>query len=594
MEAFHFLRPLWFLALIPALWLLIVLWRRQRSGSAWHAVFDQQLLSRLWLESPGKSSRLPLLLLATGWLLAIVILAGPVWERQPEPVWHAQLSRVLILDLSQSMDARDLTPSRLERARFKIMDILDRSREGRTGLVVFAGEPHIVTPLTEDNDTIKNLMTALSTDIMPAQGNFAAPALQMAGELLSLKGILRGELLLITDGIDDPAATLEQARQLREQGHALSVLGVGTELGGAIMNNGVAEVIRFDAEPLQELARAGGGAFSTLTADDADLNRLIPEITASGDFDPMESSAGGVERWVEHGVWLIPIIAVLAAFAFRRGWLLGFAVLFITPPPAYAFGWKDLWLRADQQAQRQLQQGDAQTAAQQFRDADWRGMALYEAGDYEAAAQAFAESNDIESRYNRGNALARVGELQQAIDTYRDVLQQNPGHEDAKANLELLEKLFQDQQQQRQQQQGDDSSQSDDDGEQSQENQDNDNGNGNDAEENTEQQPDLKEPEDGKDSDQDENQNDEQQNETVQSEQDDHQQDGQEEQDQESGIQQPESQQPLMPEDSVMEDDQLPSEEDIALEQWLRQIPEDPSGLLRRKFMLEHMQRKQR
>ena len=592
MEAFHFLRPLWFLALIPALWLLIVLWRRQRSGSAWHAVFDQQLLSRLWLESPGKSSRLPLLLLATGWLLAIVILAGPVWERQPEPVWHAQLSRVLILDLSQSMDARDLTPSRLERARFKIMDILDRSREGRTGLVVFAGEPHIVTPLTEDNDTIKNLMTALSTDIMPAQGNFAAPALQMAGELLSLKGILRGELLLITDGIDDPAATLAQTRQLREQGHTLSVLGVGTELGGAIMNNGVAEVIRFDAEPLQELARAGGGAFSKLTADDADLNRLIPEITASGDFDPMESSAGGVERWVEHGVWLIPIIAVLAAFAFRRGWLLGFAVLFITPPPAYAFGWKDLWLRADQQAQRQLQQGDAQTAAQQFRDADWRGMALYEAGDYEAAAKAFAESNDIESRYNRGNALARVGELQQAIDTYRDVLQQNPGHEDAKANLELLEKLFQDQQQQRQQQQGDDSSQSDDDGEQSQENQDNDNGN--DAEENAEQQPDLKEPEDGKDSDQDENQNDEQQNETVQSEQDDHQQDGQEEQDQESGIQQPESQQPLMPEDSVMEDDQLPSEEDIALEQWLRQIPEDPSGLLRRKFMLEHMQRKQR
>ena len=589
MEAFHFLRPLWFLALIPALWLLIVLWRRQRSGSAWHAVFDQQLLSRLWLESPGKSSRLPLLLLATGWLLAIVILAGPVWERQPEPVWHAQLSRVLILDLSQSMDARDLTPSRLERARFKIMDILDRSREGRTGLVVFAGEPHIVTPLTEDNDTIKNLMTALSTDIMPAQGNFAAPALQMAGELLSLKGILRGELLLITDGIDDPAATLAQTRQLREQGHTLSVLGVGTELGGAIMNNGVAEVIRFDAEPLQELARAGGGAFSTLTADDADLNRLIPEITASGDFDPMESSAGGVERWVEHGVWLIPIIAVLAAFAFRRGWLLGFAVLFITPPPAYAFGWKDLWLRADQQAQRQLQQGDAQTAAQQFRDADWRGMALYEAGDYEAAAQAFAESNDIESRYNRGNALARVGELQQAIDTYRDVLQQNPGHEDAKANLELLEKLLQDQQQE-----GDESSQSDDDGEQSQENQDNDNGNGNDAEENTEQQPVLKESEDSNDSDQDENQNDEQQNETVQSEQDDHQQDGQEEQDQESGIQQPESQQPLMPDDNAMEDDQLPSEEDIALEQWLRQIPEDPSGLLRRKFMLEHMQRKQR
>jgi len=582
MEEFHFLRPLWFLALIPALWLLISHWRKQTSGSVWHTIFDPQLLSHLWLESPDKSTRLPLVLLASGWLLAVFILAGPVWERQPEPLWHVQLSRILILDLSSSMDARDLTPSRLERARFKISDILERSREGHNGLVVFAGEPHVVTPLTEDTATIRNLITALSTDIIPAQGSSAAPALQMAGELLNLKGILQGELLLITDGIDDPAAALAQARRLREQGHTLSILGVGTEFGGAIMNNGVAEVTRFNAGPLEEIARAGGGAFSRLTAGDTDLNRLLPEISAADNLDPIESSAGGVTRWVEYSVWLIPVVLLLAAAAFRRGWLLGFAVVLITPPPAHAFGWNDLWLRADQQAHNHLQRGDAQTAAQQFRDPGWRGMALYEAGDYAAAAQAFAESGTLEARYNRGNALARAGEVQQAIAAYRDVLQQNPHHEDAKANLELLEKMLQDQQQQNTN--SSQSSQNTDDNAADQEH-----GDRSDAEDRPEQQQDMTESENSNVADNGDDHDEHRQphdhstgthdTDADHSDMDDQQQE----------------EEALASDDNTMIDDeseQQRSEEDIALEQWLRQIPEDPAGLLRRKFMLEHMQRK--
>lgn len=582
MEEFHFLRPLWFLALIPALWLLILRWRRQSSGSAWHAAFDPQLLSRLWLESPGKSARLPFVLLASGWLLTVFILAGPVWERQPEPVWRAQLSRILILDLSPSMDARDLTPSRLERARFKISDILERSREGRNGLVVFAGEPHIVTPLTEDTATIRNLITALNTEIIPAQGDSAAPALQMARELLTLKGVGQGELLLITDGIDDPAAALAQARQLRERGHTLSILGVGTESGGAIMNNGIAEVTRFDAGPLEEIARAGGGAFSRLTTDDTDLNRLLPEISTASHFNPVERNVGGVTRWVEYGVWLMPVVLLLAAAAFRRGWLLGFAAVLITPPPAHAFGWNDLWLRADQQAHNHLQQGDAQTAAQQFRDPGWRGMALYEAGDYSAAAQAFAESGTLEARYNRGNALARAGELQQAIAAYRDVLQQDPRHEDAKANLELLEKMIQEQQQQ-----DADSSQSPQNADDSAADQENNDGSN---AENKPEQQDMTEP--GNNDDADNGDDHDAHRQTHDQSTDTHDTDG--DQPDMNDRQQEEA---LASDDNTMIDDaseQQRSEEDIALEQWLRQIPEDPAGLLRRKFMLEHMQRKQR
>ncbi len=583
MSEFHFLRPLWFLVLIPTIGLLIALWRKQSSGSAWHSVFDQQLLAPLWLESPGKSTRLPLVLLTVGWLLAILILAGPVWERQPEAVWRAQMSRVVILDLSPSMNANDVSPSRLERARFKIMDILARSTEGRTGLVVFAGEAHIVTPLTEDNATIVNLISALSTEIMPAKGDFGTPALQMAGELLNLTGLRHGEILLISDGITDPATALAQARKLREQGYRLSILGIGTEQGGTMHHDGITEFVRFNPEPLQQLARAGSGTFSLMTTDEQDLNRLLPDITASDTFDIVENS--GVDRWIEHGAWLLPLLLLLAAMAFRRGWLMGFVCLLITPPPAYAFGWQDLWLRSDQQAQNSLHQGDAQTAAQQFRDANWRGMALYETGDYEGAAQAFAESDDIEAKYNQGNALARTGDLQQAIAAYREVLEQNPAHDDARTNLELLKTLL------AQQPQKDDSSQqedgdSDSDPEQSSDEtaeQDNDN-----SDDSEQQQDDAQSGEEDADHEQSEDHADhadQQQADAMHGEQD-------EQQDQSDQQPQDEQHNALAP-DMADEDNTLPSEEDIALEQWLRQIPEDPSGLLRRKFMLEHIQRKQ-
>ncbi len=580
MSEFHLLRPLWLLALIPAVWLLIKLWRKQSTGTAWHNVFDNQLLAPLWLESPGKSSRLPLSILAIGWLLAIIVLAGPVWERQPEQVWRAQMSRVVILDLSPTMNANDLSPSRLERARFKIQDILARSTEGRTGLVVFSGEAHVVTPLTEDNETIKNLITALSPEIMPEQGDAATPALQMAGELLNLTGIHQGEILLISDGLADPATALAQARKLRDQGYRLSILGVGTEQGGTLFHDGVAEFVRFNPAPLEELARAGGGYFSMMTADEQDLDRLLPDIMPTSDFDKVESS--GVERWVEYAVWLLPGLLLLAALTFRRGWLLGFLFLFTTPPPAYAFSWQDLWLRSDQQAQNSLQQGDPESAAQQFRDANWRGMALYETGDYQAAAQAFAESSELEAKYNQGNALARAGELQQAIDAYREVLQQDPTHQDAQTNLDLLEELIQQQQSQEEdadQQDGDE--------------------NGDDETKPSDDQT-SKENEDQSDDSQQQDENTQPDDENTNSEQTDQQseesldplQTDTDEQEQNEQPDQDQLQDTLAP-DVTEDDNDLPSEEDIALEQWLRQIPEDPSGLLRRKFMLEHIQRKQ-
>lgn len=594
MSDFHFLRPMWFLALIPSVLILAALWYNHARSSSWHAVFDRQLLAQLWIEPPGRLSRVPLVMLGVGWLLVIVALAGPAWERLPEPVWRSMASRILVLDLSASMMTTDLTPSRLERARFKIMDILEKSAEGRTGMVVFAGEPHIVTPLTEDTATITNLLGALTTDIIPEPGNTGGPALQMASSLLQQAGLRYGDLLLLSDGLDDISASLAVARDLTAQGYRLSVLALSAT--------------QPDTDALKELARTGGGAFSMLTADDHDLDDVLLELDQASSMQE-RMDTGMIERWIERGVWLLPLLLMLGAAGFRRGWLSGMLVILMLPPPAQAFEWRDLWLRSDQQAVDALVQGQPAVAAQQFTDSSWRGMALYQAGDYAGAAKAFAESDNVNTGYNRGNALAKAGQLDKAAQAYREVLRHMPDHADAIANLALVEELLQQQQDQPQDNaQGDDQSPQpsqpgEDEMQQSQGDvEDTDESNSvteNSAE--TTQDQDANQGGDENISQQNlpdagshdqDNQPDQEQADAMESARQDvmdqvQQQDGH----QESGADPTE--QPVGETDESWPVDKPYDETELALEQWLRQIPEDPSGLLRRKFMLEHLQRQQ-
>ena len=612
MSEFHFLRPWWFVALLPVLLIVIGLWRNRVGGSAWQAVIDRSLLARLWLEPPGARSRLPLLLLALGWLLAVLALAGPVWERQPEPVWRSQASRILILDLSASMNAADLAPSRLERARFEIMDILAKTQEGRIGMVVFAGEPHIVTPLTGDGDTVANLLSALSTDIIPAAGDAGAPALRLAGDLLKQAKVTHGDLLLLTDGLSDPATALSVVHSLRDQGHRLSVLGVGTAQGAPVpgSDGGFKGVARLSVAPLEELARAGGGAFSLLTADDRDLDSVL---LAPYRFAPVEEvEDSGVQRWIERGVWLLPLLLLIGAVGFRRGWLAGIVVILVMPPPASAFEWRDLWLRPDQQAASALKQGQPEAAARRFADPAWRGMALYETGDYTGAAQAFAESEGVDSVYNRGNALAHAGKLEEAAEAYRQALEQAPDHADAKANLALVEKLLQQQRQQQQQQGQPRENQGKDGAQQQQQSQSGQGKEQQESEGSTDQSVKDGEKESLEEMQEEPSRADLNQRQYEEASQQTESDAGSEKQTirlvpkQEDSPQsarrdvadqaQPQGKSETdkkQPEGLARQESELPSEADVALDQWLRQIPEDPAGLLRRKFMLEHLRRKQ-
>jgi len=482
LETFHFQQPAWFLALLP---LVLLIWQLRGHGStdsAWRRVCDASLLPYLLINPQRADSRLPLWLLAGGWLIAVIALADPVWEKQPQPVFRSEEARVVVLDLSRSMASSDLKPSRLERARYKVEDVLRRSEEGQVGLVVFAGDAFVVAPLTQDARTITELLKALEPGLMPVQGSRVDLGLRKAGELLTQAGAGRGEILLVTDGYEGDEA-VDAARELRRQGYTVSVLGVGTAEGAPLSDGaggfvhdekGAIVVPRLDAASLRALASDGGGRYATITGNGADLNALltplVPQLNAKVKQTGLETDA-----WRSRGPWLVVLLLPLAALAFRRGWLLGVvllvAVTAVPPQPAMASTWDDLWTRRDQQAAQALASGQHDRAAQLATDPRQRGTAQYRAGHYEEALEDFKQASGPDAAYNQGNALARLGHYQEAIAAYDQALAAQPQMEDAQHNKAAVEALLREQEKQKQQQQGQQGQQDQQQGQQGQQDQ---------------------------------------------------------------------------------------------------------------------------
>jgi Ca-activated chloride channel family protein len=469
----HFLRPGWFLALIPLLALLLLLGRGQAQDQVWRRLVDAHLLPHLLDESPGRARRLPLVLLALGWLLAVLALAGPVWERLPAPVFTVEAKRVILLDLSPSMNAADVPPSRLARARFEVLDLLRASREGQVALIAYGPEPFVVSPLTGDSRTIADQVPRLTSDLIPVPGPRRTDlALEAAGELLRSAGGGPGEVILISDGLGGPGGggaseqsrAIAAARDLARVGHRVSVLGVGTPGGAPLPDKaggfasddaGAIRMARLDRQGLEDLARAGGGGYVAMDAGDRDT-RALAERPLPVQAQMTEEEGLSADQWREEGPWVLLALLPLAALAFRRGWLLPLlaCIAWLPPQPGWALDWSSLWQRPDQRAAESFAGTDYRAAIGDFQDPAWRAAARYRAGDYEGAIADLHGLAGAEPDYNRGNALAHLGRLDDAIAAYERALEQDPGLEDARANLELLRRLKEQQEQQQQDSQG--------------------------------------------------------------------------------------------------------------------------------------------
>jgi len=574
---FHFLRPDWLWAVPFAIASAILLARRRLGPGSWQNVVDASLAPHVLSRSVNRRADYRWWLLGLGGVIGAVAIAGPAWQRVEQPVFRSDQALVIALDLSRSMDAQDVAPSRLVRARLKILDMLERRGSGQTALVVYSANAFTVTPLTTDNDTIAALVNSLSTDIMPSRGSYPIAAIEKGRQLLEQAGAANGEVLLITDGSSSPA-TERIARDLRESGYTLSVLAVGTTEGAPIPKvsggfvtdqSGNIAVPRLEEHSLRALAVAGGGRFSVLSTDNRDLDHLL-----AGEAGRQQAGDENLatDHWREEGPWLVLLLLPLGAMAFRRGWVIVF-LIFLLPPEnqAYASAWDDLWQTKDQQAQVKLQEGSAADAIKLFENSEWRAVAQYRAQDYAASAQEFAGHEDTRSLYNLGNAMARQGEFESAIDAYEQVLEIDPDNADAEYNRDLLKQV----QEQQQQNEGDEQESSD---EQSGGEQSDSNG------ESQQESSDSSEQSDSQSEEGDASQRDDQEaiEEDLEALQEELQRAAEEAQQNEQQM----AQQQLTPEE--LEALRREQEQQQAMEQWLRRIPNDPGGLLRRKFRYQY------
>ncbi|WP_020158791.1 MULTISPECIES: vWA domain-containing protein [Methylobacter] len=582
---FHFIRPYWLLALIPYGVLLVLMLRSKLRQGNWSAVCDAALLPYLLQEKAVRQSRWPLTAGAVAAFLAIIALAGPAWERLPAPVFRNDSALVIALDLSRSMDAADIKPSRLIRARYKIADILRQRKDGQTALLVYAGDAFTVTPLTDDTETIASQLEALNTNIMPTQGSNTAVVLEKAQELFRQAGLQKGQLLLVTDGVDVDE-TLPAVKSLGS--YQLSILGVGTAEGAPIAlpaggflkdEQGDIVVTRLNVDELTKLAQAGHGIYQSITADDSDIDTLLAALDQPIKEQGAEKKDGLLDQWQDKGPWILLLVLPLAALTFRKG-LLCWAMLLLLPLPknSYALDWPDLWRTKDQQAQQAFRQGDYGTAAQLFENPDWKAAAQYKAGQEEFGTMKTPKT--ATGFYNQGNVLAKSGRYEEALSAYDEALKRSPDKklaEDAKANKEIvkkaLEKQKQQQNQQKQQNQDDKQQQSKDDSQQKDSDQADQSGDQQKPDDESDRQPSDKPPP----KDQQPPNKPEQEKQDAEKSRQPGQQDKGEAQQQAA----------QKPDESPVE---TKDEATQASEQWLNRIPDDPAGLLKRKFLYQYGQ----
>jgi Ca-activated chloride channel family protein len=491
---------------------------------------------------------------------------------------------------------------------------------------------------------------------MPSQGSRADLGLLQALELLQQAGVARGQIILIADGVEGDLAT-EAAERIALAGHTVSVLGVGTTEGaplydarGNILNDrsGKPVIVGLDTDALRRVALGGSGLYRQMTTANSDIAALLVTGNSQGESESVNDMRA--EKWKERGPYLTLLLLPLAALAFRRGWLFSIplATLFLFPSQdAMAFEWRDLWQRADQQATEALQQQDYERVPDLSNDPSLLGSAAYKRGDYRQALEQFDRLDGADAAYNRGNALARLGQYREAIQAYDEALEQQPEMEDAVFNKAAIEELLK-QSEREEQQQSDEQQEPQEQGNRAQQ-----------SEQNQDRQQPSPEQQDqqsgsGQESEQQQGEADqqqEQQNQQAQNGQEPEQQQGEQGQANQEGTESQESQaqqadqstgagenpdenqfakanealdenrkddgsneeqfggessseQPQQPQTAQQDEMQpgsdgheqteaqeLSSEEEMAAQQWLRRIPDDPGGLLRRKFLYQYRER---
>ena len=579
-SGFTFLRPVWLLALIPAWGLCWFLYQRMHRRSGWEALLPVRMSHWLLQRNEHGAGLYRYALLGCCWSLAALALAGPAWEADMDTARIEQSAIVVALDVSHNMLAEDISPNRLERAKRKVRDILALPDDYHIALVAYAGSAHRVTPLSTDHTTLANLLGALEPGIMPNPGRDVAQALTLASHMISQLPKRSAQILLMTSGAEgaDLEALEEHARLLGPQ---LNILGIGTASGspvalaeGEFMRDAEGRILlaRLDSQALAGVARRNGSGYHGLTLDDSDLHHLLQNNRTS-----ISVAAERQLSFQDKGHWLVLLLLPLAALGARRGWLGLLCCIALLPAPAEA-AWEDLWQRPDQQAAELLRQDKPAEAAALFEDPAWRGWAWYQSGNHEAASEAYAklisqDPDNPDHHFNYGTSLAMIGRYDESLEAFEQALTRAPNHQGARHNRRRVEEWLEEQKKNQQAESAEPAASAENDAT---------------APDN---QPETQTQADGEDQPMQES---EEQNADTgpangsnsppSAASGDTAMDSQTEQ-QGAMDQEPER-------DGIALDELTPNEQreqQLSMQQWLEDIPDDPAELLRRKFLYQHL-----
>ncbi|BAJ02883.1 vWA domain-containing protein [Shewanella violacea] len=446
----HFLRPEWFFALLPLILLILLLWHRERKNSTWNRYIAPHL-ARLLVTQAKEIKPSKLWYLGLAWLVAVFALSGPAFTKQSLPVFEAAQGRVIVMDMSQSMYATDLAPNRLAQAKFKATDLIGELKEGETGLIAYAGDAFTISPLTRDRATLLNLLPTLSPNIMPVRGSNLVAALERGKNLLAQGGHIRGDILLLTDGLS--TRQMHGAKAVLEgTQYRLAIMAFGSKQGspirlpdGQLLRDHANQVVvaKTNYSLLNELAQAADGVLIPYRSDNQDIEQIQTWLSSTGDTKATELDG---EIWQDAGPYIALLLLLPVLLSFRHGLVAAIAVCIIyIPNPVQASSWDDLWQTQDQQGMQAYQAENFDQASDSFKSPQWQASALYKAGKYDEALPLFEQDGSASGLYNQGNTLMQQNKYHEAIKRYQDALAQSPELTGTKDNLELAKKLAQQQ-----------------------------------------------------------------------------------------------------------------------------------------------------
>ncbi|PCJ25246.1 MAG: hypothetical protein COA94_06575 [Rickettsiales bacterium] len=457
---FHFAHSYYFLGIliIPIIWWLYLHYYENNANTKDLENFaDSHLVPHLLRSSKtGQISVVRSLVLGSVlWLLLMAAMAGPRWDFKEVETYKDDKSLVILLDLSKSMDASDITPSRLVRARQEIEDIINSSKGVKVGLVGFAAGAHMISPITDDMNNIRRLLPLLGTDLVFVQGTSISPAFKTAKQMLLAEPGVNKSILVISDGGFQDDNHLSIVKNLAGLGVVTHTLGVGTEKGvnfiGAdgqpMMRGGQVLTSRLEKEKLEATARAGSGEYFNTHYSNENAKNILKLV--EGSMFGAGNKHANIHHWEERFyIFLAPLMLVLLLW-FRKGFTFPILLLVLLTPAPQVLGASlvdKIFLNKEQLAKKSFEEvDDIGSALAAFDDPYKRGVAYYKAGMFKKAEKEFRKNKRPEvsdsALYNLAGALAHQNKLDESIETYKKLLKKNPNHKKTRHNMGVVRSM---------------------------------------------------------------------------------------------------------------------------------------------------------